>query len=200
MVDGASRPGSRHPPDRVRGWRVASRGDARGRQLRAAIRSTVTGDNLLNRPETLLPAEVEVLEALSRTGTHDIASVAAAHPTSSLAWALLADAAYREGRILESYAFARVGYHRGLDALRRAGWKGHGSVPWNHEPNRGVLRALFALRRGAAEIGETDEVERLSAFLADADPTAARLIIAAAVSPGSDPAPPTEAFVIRGED
>ncbi|MFC5930706.1 DUF3151 domain-containing protein [Cryobacterium melibiosiphilum] len=160
----------------------------------------MTGDNLLNRPETLLPAEVEVLEALSRTGRPDLARVAAAHPTSSLAWALLADKAYAEGGILESYAFARVGYHRGLDALRKSGWKGAGPVPWRHEPNRGVLRALFALRRAAAEIGETDEVERLGAFLADADPTAVAQIIAAAVSPGSDPAPPTEAFVIRGED
>jgi hypothetical protein len=46
-------------------------------------------------------------------------------------------------------------------------------VPWSHEPNRGVLRSLWALRRGAAAIGEADEVERLTTFLDDADPAAA---------------------------
>jgi hypothetical protein len=77
---------------------------------------------------------------------------------------------------LEAYAYARVGYHRGLDALRGAGWRGQGPVPWSHEPNRGVLRSLFALRRGAAAIGETAEVERLGTFLADADPAASSAI------------------------
>jgi len=72
---------------------------------------------------------------------------------------------------MESYAFARVGYHRGLDALRRSGWKGHGPVPWSHEPNRGFLRCLNALQRAAAAIGETDEDERCAAFLKDCDPT-----------------------------
>ena len=56
-----------------------------------------------------------------------------------------------EGRtVVESYAYARVGYHRGLDLLRRNGWKGHGPVPWEHEPNRGFLRCLHALARAAA--------------------------------------------------
>lgn len=173
----------------------------RAGQIRGLIVSSVTGDNLLDQPATLLPQETEVIAALSRTGKQDIAGVAWAYPTSSLAWAALADVAYAEGRILESYAFARVGYHRGLDSLRKAGWKGHGPVPWSHEPNRGVLRALYALRRGAAEIGENDEVSRLTAFLMDSDPTAITAIQAApAVNPGSDPAPPTEAFVIRGDN
>lgn len=130
------------------------------------------GENLLDQPEILLPAEPEVLEALSRAGRHELDTVAAAHPTSSLAWAVLADAAYANGRILESYAYARVGYHRGLDALRKAGWRGQGLIPWRHQPNRGVLRALYALRRAAAEIGETDEVTRLTTFLNDSDPSA----------------------------
>lgn len=170
---------------------------------RAAIVSSVTGENLLDQPETLLPVEAEVLAAIDRTSAADIAAVAWAHPTSSLAWAELADTAHAAGRVLESYAYARVGYHRGLDALRQAGWKGHGPIPWRHEPNRGVLRALFALRRAAAEIGENDEVTRLTAFLADADPTAIASIGAertTAVNPGSDPSPATEAFVIRGEN
>ena len=46
---------------------------------------------------------------------------------------------------MTGYAYARTGYHRGLDQLRRSGWKGAGPVPWSHEPNRGFLRALAAL-------------------------------------------------------
>ena len=132
----------------------------------------VTGANLLDQPETLLPPEPEVIAALSRTGSRGIPEVVAVYPTSPLAWATLADTAHAEGRTLESYAYARVGYHRGLDALRGAGWKGHGPVPWSHVPNRGVLRAFYALRRAADAIGEESEVERLGALLADADPTA----------------------------
>ena len=124
--------------------------------------------NLLGVPETLLPADPAVTADLA---TLPLAEVVVAHPTSSLAWALLSDEAAARGADLEAYAYARVGYHRGLDALRGAGWRGQGPVPWSHEPNRGVLRSLFALRRGAAAIGETDEVERLTAFLADADPS-----------------------------
>ncbi|MCU1446638.1 DUF3151 domain-containing protein [Cryobacterium sp.] len=162
----------------------------------------MTGANLLDQPETLLPAEPEVTEALSRTATQDLASVVAAHPTSSLAWAALADSTHAQGRVLEAYAYARVGYHRGLDALRKAGWRGQGPIPWSHEPNRGVLRALFALRRAAAEIGETDEVERLTAFLDGADPTVIPLLRSLQVdtAPGVDPAPPTAAFFIQGEN
>ncbi|RKR76145.1 DUF3151 domain-containing protein [Frondihabitans australicus] len=133
--------------------------------------------NLLGVPETLLPEEPEVLSALA-AGT-PVAEVVAAHPESSLAWALLSDETSAAGRDLEAYAYARVGYHRGLDALRKAGWRGQGPVPWSHEPNRGVLRALYALRRGAAAIGEAGEVERLTTFLDDSDPTAAASIEAA---------------------
>jgi hypothetical protein len=130
--------------------------------------------NLLGVPETLLPEEPEVTAALT-AGT-PLVEVVSAHPESSLAWALLSDEASASGRDLEAYAYARVGYHRGLDALRKAGWRGQGPVPWSHEPNRGVLRALYALRRGAAAIGETGEVDRLSTFLADSDPGAATAI------------------------
>lgn len=162
----------------------------------------MTGDNLLDQPQTLLPAEPEVSEALSRTGTPEIARVVAAHPTSSLAWAMLADAANAAGSVLESYAYARVGYHRGLDALRKAGWRGQGPIPWSHEPNRGVLRALYALRRAASQIGETDEVERLTAFLDGADHTVIARLDAehASPSPTDSISPPTEAFVIRGDN
>ncbi|MEO7979334.1 MAG: DUF3151 domain-containing protein, partial [Sporichthyaceae bacterium] len=102
------------------------------------------------------------------------AEVAAAHPTSSLAWAVLAEQALAGGRTVEGYAYARTGYHRALDALRRNGWKGHGPVPWEHEPNRGFLRALHALATAAAAIHEDAEAERCSQFLADSSPTAVR--------------------------
>ena len=102
--------------------------------------------------------------------------VAADHPTSSLAWALLAEQALADGRDVEGYAYARTGYHRGLDALRRNGWKGHGPVPWEHEPNRGFLRALHALGVAAGRIGEDDEAQRCRTFLTDSSATAAEAL------------------------
>jgi hypothetical protein len=130
-----------------------------------------THENLLGGPNpTLLPDEPEPARKLA-DGT-DPAQVAAQHPTSSLAWAVLAEQALAGGRSVEGYAYARTGYHRGLDTLRRNGWKGHGPVPWEHEPNRGFLRALHALGQAAAEIGEDDEAQRCRAFLQDSSQTA----------------------------
>ena len=137
-------------------------------------------NNLLGIPATRLPAEPEVIDDLSHL-PHEVdalSAIAAKHPTSSLAWAELARAAFEADRPVEAYAYARVGYHRGLDALRKHGWRGQGPVPWAHEPNRGVLRAFWELRRAAEAIGETDEVERLSALLDDADRTAADAVAA----------------------
>jgi len=131
----------------------------------------LAGRNLLGGPPpTLLPEEAGPRDALA-AGTEP-AEVAARFPASSLAWAALADAAFAAGGVVESYAYARVGYHRGLDALRRNGWKGHGPVPWSHTPNRGFLRCLYALGRAASAIGETDEAERCRTFLDDSDPAA----------------------------
>jgi len=132
--------------------------------------------NLLGGPDpTYLPDEPEPRSALE--AGDDPAEVAARFPTHSAAWADLADRAFEAGATIESYAYARVGYHRGLDALRRNGWKGHGPVPWSHEPNRGFLRCLHALGRAAATIGETDEANRCREFLADSDPAAAEALI-----------------------
>jgi hypothetical protein len=61
--------------------------------------------------------------------------------------------------------------------LRRSGWKGHGPVPWAHEPNRGFLRALALLARAAEKIGETGEAERCAAFLRDSSPEAADVLL-----------------------
>ncbi len=47
-------------------------------------------------------------------------------------------------------------------------------MPWSHAPNRGFLRALHALGRAAATIGETAEADRIRSFLDDSDPAAAR--------------------------
>jgi hypothetical protein len=129
----------------------------------------MTSANLLGVPETLLPETPEVATALE---TLPLEQAVAAHPEAPLLWALLSDAAFERGSSLEAYAYARVGYHRGLDSLRKAGWRGQGPIPWRHEANRGVLRALYALRRGAQSIGEQPEVERLTTFLDDADPSA----------------------------
>jgi len=131
----------------------------------------MTHQNLLGEPPpTLLPDEPGPREALA-AGT-PAAEVAAAHPTSSLAWAVLAEEALAGGRTVEGYAYARTGYHRALDALRRNGWKGHGPVPWEHEPNRGFLRALAALARAADRIGEAPEAQRCADFLRDSSPSA----------------------------
>ncbi len=133
---------------------------------------TMHGKDLLGGPPpTLLPDDPEPRGLLERGG--DPADVAGAHPTSSLAWAVLAEGAYARKEYVESYAYARTGYHRGLDALRRSGWKGYGPVPWSHEPNRGFLRALHALGQAAGAIGENDESQRVRQLLDDSDPAAA---------------------------
>ena len=120
--------------------------------------------------ETLLPAApAEVHDALASAlddGRIDaIRDVVRAHPAYLDAWARLAEAAFDAGDDVGAYACARVGYHRGLDAIRRAGWSGQGPVPWHHEPNRGFLRSVWMLGRAADAIGEDDEARRCATFL-----------------------------------
>lgn len=125
-------------------------------------------DNLLGGPPpTFLPEDPAAAELAGGTPATEVVR---SHPASSLVWASLAETALSEGDDLEGYAFARVGYHRGLDALRRSGWKGHGPIPWSHEPNQGFLRCLAALAVAADRIGDVGEAERCRQFLADADP------------------------------
>jgi uncharacterized protein DUF3151 len=104
--------------------------------------------------------------------------LAARFPTSSAAWAHLAERALANGDHIGGYAFARTGYHRGLDQLRRNGWRGSGPVPWTHVPNQGFLRCLAALSRAAGAIGEADEATRCAQFLRDCDPAAAEALSA----------------------
>lgn len=127
-------------------------------------------------PETVLDTEPEeVLQALADALATDdegrrtaIAAVVARWPRFLDGWARLGDA----GRdVMEGYAAYRVGYHRGLDRLRANGWRGSGYVRWEHEANRGFLRALAGLQRTSAEIGETDEADRCAHFLRQLDPS-----------------------------
>jgi hypothetical protein len=134
----------------------------------------VTRDNLLGDPaETLLPTDPA--QALLESG-QPAQEVVRAYPASSLVWAMLAESALDEGRDVDAYAYARVGYHRGLDSLRRNGWGGHGPVPYSHLPNRGFLRALSALGKASARIGDTDEANRCRDFLFESSPEAAQTL------------------------
>ncbi|HEV2636958.1 MAG TPA: DUF3151 domain-containing protein [Actinocrinis sp.] len=126
-------------------------------------------ENLLGGPAPTLLPEDDAAEPLA--AGQDPTEVAAAFPASSLAWAYLAELALGAGQPVTAYAYARTGYHRGLDALRRSGWKGHGPIPAAHTPNQGFLRALAALGQAAAAIGEQDEADRCGAFLLDAAST-----------------------------
>ncbi|MDA8355218.1 MAG: DUF3151 family protein [Actinomycetota bacterium] len=127
-------------------------------------------------PETVLPAIApDLRDELARASSTEepearlrsLRAVAAKWPGCLNIWALLA----REERTpVVRYAYARVGYHRGLDALRAAGWKGSGRVRWEHVENRGFLSSLDALRRAAAELGEVEEAERCELFLRQLDP------------------------------
>jgi hypothetical protein len=133
-----------------------------------------THRNLLDGPAPVrLPAEPDLDAAIARGD--DAFTLAGAFPASSLPWALLAEATLREGgerAAVTAYAFARTGYHRGLDALRRAGWRGQGPIPADHVPNQGFLRALLALARAASLIGEDGEAERCAQFLVDSGTSA----------------------------
>src|SRR6201986_835453 len=102
-------------------------------------------------PATPLPARPEPQAAIE--GGTDPAKAVPEWPDFSEGWAALAELALTENNPVAAYAYARTGYHRGLDQLRRAGWKGHGPGPWEHEPNRGFLRAPDMLGASAAAIG-----------------------------------------------
>jgi Protein of unknown function (DUF3151) len=126
---------------------------------------------LAGPPAARLPEDAEAAAALRDAS--EPADVAARFPAYSAAWAALAARAMDRGDAVAAYAYARTGYHRGLDQLRRAGWRGNGPIPWEHEPNRGFLRSLYLLGRAAAAIGEDDEAGRCEQFLRDSSATAA---------------------------
>ncbi len=137
-------------------------------------------ENLMAGPPATYLLENEEAAAALRAGA-SASDVAARFPGYSAAWAALAEAALARGDAVTAYAYARTGYHRGLDQLRRSGWHGTGPIPWEHQPNRGFLRSLYLLGRAAAAIGEDDEAQRCEQFLRDSSAAAA-----AALSGGAD--------------
>lgn len=130
-------------------------------------------------PETVLaelaaPVQqrLDQIDTLVTSGEQraELAKLLVADPKLLEAWARLS--ALSDDPI-EAYAYARVGYHRGLDALRASGWRGSGYVRSSHRSNRGFLASLGALAKTAADIGETDESERCQEFLEQLDPKSA---------------------------
>ncbi|MGI9608085.1 MAG: DUF3151 family protein [Acidimicrobiales bacterium] len=127
-------------------------------------------------PRTVLePEPAERMAALQATRAIEgparreaVAAIVASAPRSLFAWAELGDL----GRdTIEKYSAYRIGYHRGLDALRQSGWRGSGYVTWEAESNRGFLRCLSGLQACATEIAEIDEAERCDLFLRQLDPS-----------------------------
>lgn len=126
-------------------------------------------------PATVLPAisaeEAHLLAQSQQFESCDrkqfLADLVKTFPRSPGVWASLGDAATD---VVERYAYYRIGYHRGLDALRQNGWRGSGYVLWKHESNRGFLRSLMGLQAMAALIGEVDEAERCALFVRQLDP------------------------------
>lgn len=137
-------------------------------------------------PSTDLPEpDPETRHAIAQALAADdpraaIAAVVAGRPRSMLAWAELGDL----GRDpVERYAAYRVGYHRGLDALRAAGWRGSGYVRWSSPGNHGFLRSLLGLHLMAVAIGEDDEADRCAQFLMQLDPSGVPATVRDAVPP-----------------
>ena len=97
-----------------------------------------------------------------------VVQVVASNPTYLDGWAWLG-ALGRD--TLDSYMAYRVGYHRGLDALRGNGWKGSGYVRWAHLPNRGFLKCLDGLAKTSRLIGVNAEADRCEQFLLQLDPS-----------------------------
>ncbi|CAN5594772.1 DUF3151 domain-containing protein [soil metagenome] len=123
--------------------------------------------------ETTIEEPAGSLEAVAEADSFEaLAAVAGTYPECLTAWAALGEAALADDRAVEAYAYFRVGYHRGLDRIRRAGWRGSGRVPWAHEPNRGFLSSLRGLGAAAAEIGEDAEATRCAEFFAQLAPDA----------------------------
>lgn len=126
-------------------------------------------------PETVLPLEstdalaalAHALDAPAEQRRAAVSDVIARWPRFLDAWAQLGALARDD---VEAYACFRVGYHRGLDRLRQAGWRGAGYVRWRHDTNRGFLRAVDGLRASAGAIGEHDEEARCAEFLLQLDP------------------------------
>lgn len=125
-------------------------------------------------PQTVVlpPLRPDVRDALAAAGdAPSLSEIVRMDPLCLAAWAGLGDAAYEEDDDVASYAFSRVGYHRGLDLLRANGWRPGVQVHWADETNRGFLRSLYGLMRAAAAIAEGAEARRCREFLLELDPS-----------------------------
>src|SRR5699024_8637162 len=99
-------------------------GAAVGRGRRPGHNGRMTNANLLGPEPTWLPERPDAESELE--DADDPADAAAQYPDFSEAWAALAERALEDGHTMTAYAYARTGYHRGLDQLRKSGWKGFG--------------------------------------------------------------------------
>ena len=159
--------------------------------MRQVSSESLGADLSVGPPATRLPDDHPDVAVMAELGTYEglvdardveaLRGLAARNPDSPLVWALLARteldgvASDPEAVALDAvtaYAYARAGYHRGLDALRRSGWRGQGYIPVSHIPNRGFLAALIALGDSARLIGETEEADRIAQFVEQSDPEA----------------------------
>ncbi len=134
------------------------------------VNMSVQGPPSVALPPETPEARAALSGALDEEGANRrdaVSRVVANHPRYLDAWARLGELGRDD---VEAYACFRVGYHRGLDTLRGNGWRGSGYVRWDHEPNRGFLRALRGLAATAGRIGEADEAERCRLFLLQCDP------------------------------
>ena len=142
----------------------------------------MTGEHrpdLMGSDPTLLPADhPDVAARAAMVAGEEAVSVLFEHPSSSYLWAAFSRGALATGTAegaIAAYAYARTGYHRGLDALRKAGWRGHGPIPADHVPNQGFLLSVLALEQAAVAIGEIDEAERCERLLLNSGTTAAEV-------------------------
>ena len=104
---------------------------------------------------------------------------AARFPTSSAAWAVLAEQSFADGHTVTAFTLRPYGvspWARPVASQRLEGPRAR--IPWSHEPNRGFLRCLSVLAQSAASIGEADEAARCAQFLRDSDPAAADALLA----------------------
>jgi Protein of unknown function (DUF3151) len=133
----------------------------------------MTGLPVTEPSETTIEEPGDSLQRLAAAASaEEVATVAATHPSCLAAWAELGERKLDQEQAVDAYAYFRVGYHRGLDRIRRAGWRGAGQVPWSHEGNRGFLRSLRGLAAAAEALGEEDEAVRCRDFLAQLAPDA----------------------------
>jgi Protein of unknown function (DUF3151) len=136
----------------------------------------VTADETAPEGEASLADEPAVRQAIAEADRASLSSVVAAHPSSPLAWAELADIADSEARTIEAFAYAVVAADLARRQLAEGGWQPGDAVPWSDEPNRAYLRALDTQRRAAERLGLETRATDLADELATADPDAQALI------------------------